>query len=80
MGETRGWVDELLPSADSREPQARAELVWTAQVTALEVGDDAGALAARELLEPLLAGIQDPVSPCDITARHGVERAARRRP
>jgi predicted ATPase len=60
MPETRGWVDELLPSADSREPQARAELVWTAQVTALEVGDDRGALAARELLEPLLAEIQDP--------------------
>jgi predicted ATPase len=60
MDETRTWADQLLPTADSRDPQARAELVWTALVTALEVGDDAAALAARERLEPLLAGIQDP--------------------
>jgi predicted ATPase len=60
MDETRTWADQLLPSADSQEPQARAELVWTALVTALEVGDDAAALAARERLEPLLAENQDP--------------------
>ena len=60
MDETRTWADQLLPTADSQEPQARAELVWTALVTALEVGDDAAALAARERLEPLLAENQDP--------------------
>lgn len=37
----------------------RAELVWTALVTALEVGDDAAALAARDRLAPVLEGIQD---------------------
>src|SRR5262249_57462289 len=60
MDETRTWADQLLPTADSWEPQARAELVWTALVTALEDGDDAAALAARDRLEPLLAGSQDP--------------------
>ena len=57
---TRTWADQLLPTADSLEPQARTELVWTALVTALEVGDDAMALAARERLVPLLAEIEDP--------------------
>ncbi len=60
MGEGRSWVGQLLPAADSLDPQARTELLWTALVAALEVGDDAAALAARDRLEPLLAGIQDP--------------------
>jgi predicted ATPase len=60
MGEVRAWVEPLLPTADSLEAQARAELLWTALATANEVGDDAGALAARQRLAPLLAGIQDP--------------------
>jgi predicted ATPase len=60
MGEARVWVEQLLPTADSLDPQARAELLWTAAVTATEVGDDAAALAARERLAPLLPGIQDP--------------------
>jgi hypothetical protein len=50
-----------MPTVDSLDPQARAELRWTAAVTALEVvGDDQAALSARERLAPLLAGIQDP--------------------
>jgi predicted ATPase len=60
MGEVRAWVEPLLPTADSLQAQARAELLWTALATANEVGDDAGALAARQRLAPLLAGIQDP--------------------
>jgi ATP/maltotriose-dependent transcriptional regulator MalT len=52
MDETRTWADQLLPTADSRDPQARAELVWTALVTALD-----GALVSLEELrgqdEPL---------------------------
>jgi hypothetical protein len=60
MDEARTWADQLLPAADSLDPQARGELVWTALVTALDVGDDAAALVARERLEPLLAGIRDP--------------------
>jgi Domain of unknown function (DUF4062) len=42
------------------DPQARAELAWVAAVLAVDTGDDAAALAARERLAPLLAGIQDP--------------------
>jgi predicted ATPase len=60
LAEARGWVDQLLPSADSLGPQDRAELMWTAAVTANEVGDDAAALAARQRLEPLLDTIEDP--------------------
>jgi predicted ATPase len=60
MGEVRAWVEPLLATADCLEAQARAELLWTALATANEVGDDAGALAARQRLAPLLAGIQDP--------------------
>jgi predicted ATPase len=60
LGEARAWVDQLLPTADSLDPQARAELLWTALVTALEVGDDQAALAASQRLAPLLAEIADP--------------------
>jgi hypothetical protein len=60
LGEARSWIDQLLPTADSLDPHARAELLWTALVTAREVGDDAAALATRQRLTPLLAGIDDP--------------------
>jgi tetratricopeptide (TPR) repeat protein len=60
LGEARAWVDQLLPVADALDPQARAELLWTALVTAREVGDDAAALSARPRLGPLLDGIDDP--------------------
>jgi predicted ATPase len=60
LPEARGWVDQLLPTASSLGPQSRAELMWTAAVTANEVGDDAAALAARRNLEPLLDTIEDP--------------------
>jgi predicted ATPase len=60
LSEARAWIDQLLPTADSLDPQARAELLWTAAVTAREVGDDPAALAARQRLAPLLEGIDDP--------------------
>jgi predicted ATPase len=60
LGEARAWVNQLLPTADSLAPQARAELVWMALATAVEVGDDAAARSARERLAPLLAGIGNP--------------------
>src|SRR5215472_3461789 len=41
-------------------PQAQAELLWTAAVTANQVGDRAAALAASQRLAPLLARIDDP--------------------
>ena len=61
LGEARGWIDQLLPTADSMEPDAQAELLWTAAVTALEVvGDDQATLAASQRLESLLPRIRDP--------------------
>jgi predicted ATPase len=54
------WVEQVLPAADGLDPQAQAELAWVAAVTAMDVGDDAAALAARERLAPLLPGVQDP--------------------
>jgi tetratricopeptide (TPR) repeat protein len=47
-------------AADSRDPHAQAELLWTATVTANQVGDRAAALAASQRLAPLLAHIDDP--------------------
>ncbi len=58
--EAWSWVEQLLPAADPLDPQARAELAWTATVLAVDIGDDAAALAARQRLAPLLAGISDP--------------------
>ncbi|HEX8928577.1 MAG TPA: tetratricopeptide repeat protein, partial [Actinomycetota bacterium] len=60
LGEARAWVEQLLPGAGSLDPVARAELLWTAAATGVEVGDDQAALAARERLAPLLDGIGDP--------------------
>jgi tetratricopeptide (TPR) repeat protein len=60
MGEASAWIGELLPSAESLSPQARAELMWTAALNALEVGDDITALAAREQLAVLRDAIADP--------------------
>jgi predicted ATPase len=60
MAEVRAWAGQLLPTADALDPQARAELLWTAAVTAVEMGDDPAALAARQRLEPLLDQVGDP--------------------
>jgi predicted ATPase len=60
LTEARAWVDQLLPTAGSLDPQARAELLWTAAMTANRTGDAAAALAASQRLEPLLAHIDDP--------------------
>jgi predicted ATPase len=60
LGEARSWVDRLLPTAESWEPHAQAELLWTATVTALEVvGEESATLATSQRLETLLAGIGD---------------------
>jgi predicted ATPase len=63
--EARSWIDQLLPTADALDAQARTELAWTAAAIANEVGDDPAALAAGERLAPLLDGIDDPsCAPC----------------
>jgi predicted ATPase len=58
--EARTWIGQLLPWADSLAPQARAELLWTAAVMAVEVGDDTTALAASQQLAALQEVIDDP--------------------
>jgi tetratricopeptide (TPR) repeat protein len=58
--EAWSWVQQLLPASGTLDPQARAELAWAAAVLAVDTGDDAAALAARQRLAPLLAGISDP--------------------
>jgi predicted ATPase len=58
--EGRSWVQQLLPAIGTLDPQARAELAWAAAVIDVAVGDDAAALADRQRLAPLLAGIADP--------------------
>jgi predicted ATPase len=60
MPEAPAWIDQVLPAADSLDPQARAELLWAAAAIALEEGHDAAALAARERLAPLLDRVDDP--------------------
>ena len=60
MREARTWIDQLLRTAGSLAPQARAELMWVAAVMAVEVGDDATALAARQQLPALQEVIDDP--------------------
>jgi predicted ATPase len=59
LDQARAWIGQLLP-AGFLDPQARAELLWVAAVTANQAGDGAAALAASQLLEPLLAEIHDP--------------------
>ena len=60
LGDARSWIGELLPAAGSLDPQARAELLWAAAVTAREVDDDQAALAARERLGQALETIGEP--------------------
>jgi predicted ATPase len=59
LAEALPWVKQLLPAADSLDPQARVELLWTATATAGDMGDDQAALAGRERLGPTLDSIQD---------------------
>jgi predicted ATPase len=58
--EARPWVEQFFPADGTLDPQAWAELAWAAAVLAVDTGDDAAALAGRERLAPLLAGIEDP--------------------
>ena len=60
LSEARTWIDQLLPTAGSLAPQACAELLWTAAVSAVEVGDDTTALAACQQLAALQEAIVDP--------------------
>ena len=60
MGDRRVLLRELLPDAEGLDPQSRAELAWTALLSALDVGDDQNALAYGQQLRLLLDEIDDP--------------------
>jgi predicted ATPase len=60
MPEGRAWIDELRGRADTLDEHARAEVLFTSAVTAVEVGDDAAALAAVEGIKRLDPNIDDP--------------------
>ncbi|MBB3084009.1 DUF4062 domain-containing protein [Geodermatophilus sabuli] len=60
MPEARAWIGELRSRADALDDRARAELLFTSAVTAVEVGDDDSALAAVDGLRRLQGRIDDP--------------------
>ena len=64
MPEGRAWIDELRLRADALDDHARAEVLFTWAVTAVEVGDDDSALAAVEDIERLEGRIDDPYLEC----------------
>ncbi|MGH9270411.1 MAG: ATP-binding protein, partial [Ilumatobacteraceae bacterium] len=59
--EGRTWIDALRPQADSLDEHARAEVLFTWAVTAVEVGDDASALAAIDAIEHFDGMIDEPL-------------------
>jgi predicted ATPase len=60
MPEGRAWINEVQHRADALDDHARAELLFTSAVTAVEVGDDESALAAVDGLADLVGQIDDP--------------------
>src|ERR687897_1178071 len=58
--EVRPWIDELVSAAATLDDRAKAEIFWSAAVTASLLGDDTAALAAGARLQPLLGAIDDP--------------------
>ena len=58
--EVRSWIDQLTPAVTSLDDHAQAELFWSAAVTAVQLGDDTAAVAAKGRLEPLLGSFDDP--------------------
>jgi predicted ATPase len=60
MPEGRAWIDEVQHKAGDLDDRARAELLFTSAITAVEVGDDEAALAALDGLNGLAGHIDDP--------------------
>jgi predicted ATPase len=60
MPEGRQWIDQLQRRADELSAPERAELLFNAAVTAVEVGDDESALAAVEAIRQADARLDDP--------------------
>jgi ATP/maltotriose-dependent transcriptional regulator MalT len=60
MPEGHQWIDQLRLRADELADGERLELFFTDAVTAVEVGDDVGALAAVEAIRQWDGQIEDP--------------------
>ena len=60
MPEGRQWIDQLRLRTDELADSERAELLFNAAVTAVEVGDDDSALAAVEAIRHWDGQIEDP--------------------
>jgi predicted ATPase len=60
MPEGRAWIQELRGRVDELDERARAELSLISVVTAMEVGDDEGALAEVTGIERIEDRIDDP--------------------
>ncbi|MET0326925.1 MAG: DUF4062 domain-containing protein [Ilumatobacteraceae bacterium] len=60
MPEGRAWIDELRRRTDGLDDHARAEVLFTWCVTAVEVGDDDTALVALDQIQRLEGTIEDP--------------------
>ncbi len=59
LKEARSWLDELLPTADSFDVHARAELLWTTAAIANDI-DDPDTTTVCTRLAGLLDKIEDP--------------------
>jgi predicted ATPase len=59
LAEARSWIEQLLPTVDSLDSEASAQVLLAAAVTAREL-DDPAALAARDRLRSLLKTIRQP--------------------
>jgi hypothetical protein len=79
MAEARPWVEQLLPAAASLDPQPRAKLMWTAMVTALDVGRRRRGAGRPGAAEAAARRNRGSLPACAMPAGHGVEFAARRR-
>jgi predicted ATPase len=60
MHEGRAWIQELLLRADALSDRARAEVLLIATATAVEVGDDDSAVAARQGMQAVEGTAADP--------------------
>jgi predicted ATPase len=60
MPEGRAWLEQLGVHVDGMDDHARAEVLFTSTVTAVEVGDDDSALAAIDSIERSLESVDDP--------------------
>jgi predicted ATPase len=59
MPEGRAWIDELRTRSEPFDDHARAQVLFTWAVTAVEVGDDDSALSAMKGIEQLAPNIDD---------------------